>query len=551
MLIPRLAWIGVLLPLLAGSLLAQNPLTRFYRDTNVRQVQVPSTEQIGRRVGDTVSLTEREVVELALRHNLDINVERHFNLLRQWELEQRRAAYDPTGRMGFTWDRATTPAASVLQGGDSVTDIITDYQLGYTQPFSTGSSFEVNFQGTRNRTTNFFSSLVPAINTQFEVLFRQNLLEGFGKASAEYDIEISRNNIDITGQEFRRVVSEIITQAQNQFRELEYALKDVEVKQKSFELAETVMEQNQARFEVGTASRLEVVQTEAEVASRREELISAQFNYRRVQDQLVKMITALEDPREFQGTILPDTSGDPALSVPEPFERLIEAARELRPELQQYDLTIANRHVELERTRDQLKPSLDLVAGYQQFGLGGTQVIRDFSGGFFDPPIVDIIPGGLGDSLSQLFSADFYGYIVGFDFQIPIRNTDARARNAQAQIELRRAEMEKQSVAQRVGLEVRDTLTLIEMNRARLEAAETAVRAAQERLEGEQARFDVGMGTTRELIEAQRDLLQAESVVVRARADLVQSYNQLDQAVGRTFDRFNIVLRDSLERNVR
>lgn len=527
-------------------------LGRWTRDESVRRVQLPVlSEEFGRREGDRLYLSEQEIVELALRNNLDINVERHNRLVREWDLQLPKGAYDPVGSFGFNWDRTKSPAASVLQGGTSVTEILTNYNFGYKQPFSTGTSFEAVFLGNRNRTTNFFSSLVPAIQTQFEALLRQSLLRGFRKASAEYDLEISRNNLEISDQEFRRLANEVIAQARDQFRELEFSLKDIEVKQKSMELAETVLEQNRARFEVGSAARLEVVEAEAEVESRREELIRARFTYRRAQDQLVKLITGFSDPREFTGDIIPDAPAPPAEREGESFEQLLRIAAELRPELQQSDLTIANREVELHRSRDQLKPSLELVAGYRQYGLGGTQVIRDFSQGFIDAPIVAVIPGGLGNSLSQVFSGDFYGYVMGFNLQVPIANTDARTRNAQAQIELNRAQMQKAALEQTVGLEIRDTLTQMEMNRARVQAAEAAVRAAQERLDGEQARFEVGMGTTRQLIEAQRDLLQAESVVVRARTDLAKNFSQLDQAAGRTFQRFGLVLRDAVGRNVR
>ncbi len=552
-LLKLLVLVCTLWALAAPSVLGQPEfLARWSRDETVRTVEVPVFDaSFGRREGDKVFLTEKEVVELALRNNLDVNVERHTRLVREWDLRLPTAAYDPISTFGFNWDRAKTPAASVLQGGTSVTEILTDYRFSFRQPFSTGTSIEATFLGNRNRSTNFFSSLVPAIQTQFEVLFRQNLLEGFRKVSAEYELEINRNNLDISDQEFRRVATEIIVQAQDQFRELEFALKDIDVKQKSLELAETILEQNRARFEVGSASRLEVVEAEAEVESRREELIRARFTYRRAQDQLVKLITPLKDPREFPGEIVPDSPVAAGEGVPESFEQLLRLALELRPELHQSDLAVANREVELARSRDQLKPSLELVAGYQQFGLGGTQVIRDFSQGFIDAPVVAVIPGGLGDSLSQVFSGDFYGYVLGFNLQVPLANTDARARNAQAQIELNRARMQRSAQEQVVGLEIRDTLTQIEMNRARLQAAEAAVRAARERLEGEQARFEVGMGTTRQLIEAQRDLLQAESVVVRARTDLAKNYNQLDRAVGRTFQRFNLVLTDAVGRNVK
>jgi outer membrane protein TolC len=537
--------------LLGGTdLRAQDELIKkYYEDVPVSKVEIGPLRQLGRWVGDKLYLTEGKAIELALENNYDLNLERHNRLLREWDITLDRSAYDPTGNFGFNWNRAKTPSASVLSGGPSVTDIVTDYTFGYEHPFSTGSSLQVDFKGIRNRTTNFFSSLVPAINTQFNVTFHQKLLEGFMKADAEYDLEISRNNLELSGAQFRAEVINVVSQVQDGFWELDYSLQDIEVKQKSLELAQTTYEQNQARLEVGTASRLEVVQAQAEVALRREELIGSQSSYRLAQDRLIKLITSLDDPRKFSGQLVPDQTKR-KLPQPEPYDQLIESAISLRPEIQQSDLTIANREVDLSRSRDKLRPSLDFVGGYQQFGLGGTTVERDFSQGFINPPIVAIIPGGLGDALSQTFSGTYYGYVVGLNLQFPIHNTEARARNAQAQIELNQARMQRGSVKQNIGTEIRNTLTLIEGNRARVEASETAVKAAQERVDGEQARFDVGMGTTRDLLEAQRDLMVAQSVLLRARIDLIENYATLDQAVGRTLQRHNIILKDAEDQNV-
>lgn len=536
---------------LGGTVLTaqKGPIRKYYEDVAVSQVEIGPLRDVGRWVDGKLYLTEREAVELALENNYSLNVERHNRLLREWDITSDRAAYDPTGTFGLNWNRAKTPSASVLSGGTSVTDIVTDYTFGFQQPFSTGSTFEVNFEGTRNRTTNFFSSLVPAINTHFELTFRQQLLEGFLKADAEYDLEIGQNNLDLSTAQFRATVIDIVSQVQNSFWELDYALRDIDVKQKSLELAQTTYEQNQARLEVGTASRLEVVQAEAEVASRKEELIGSQSSYRLAQDQLIRLITPLEDPRKFSGELVPDQT-DRTLPPPEPYSQLLETAIAMRPEIEQSDLTISNQEVELNRSRDKLKPSLDFVASYQQFGLGGTRVERDFSQGFINPPIIDIIPGGVSDALSQTFSGNYYGYIIGLNLQLPIHNTEARARNAQAQIQLNQAKMQRDSIEQDIGTQIRSSLTLIDGNRARVEASQTAVKAARERLDGEQARFDVGMGTTRDLIEAQRDLLLAESVLLRARIDLIENYNSLDQAVGRTLQRHSITLQDAEQQNV-
>src|SRR5690606_36677364 len=150
-----------------------------------------------------------------------------------------------------------------------------------------------------------------------------------------------------------------------------------------------------------------------------------------------------------------------------------------------------------------------------------------------------------------LFSSDFYGYVLGLNLELPIFNTDARAQNARAQLAHEQSQFSRKSLEQAVALQVQDALNQIEMNQASLRAGLTAVRAAQERLDSEQARFDVGVGTTRELIEAQRDLLQAESVLVRARTALMKSRAQLHFAVGRTFEANNISLSDALSMNVR
>ncbi len=551
----RTGWVlAVLLPAVAASAAAAGGpgdfFSRYFDDQARRAVVVQPTPPPELLEG-RVRLTERQAIEMALIYNLGLNVQRHESLAGAWAIDDLRGAYDPQLTFGLNWNRDTTPTASVLAGGPSVTDILTSYGFGYRQAFSTGTTIEAGFTGIRNRSTNFFSSLVPAINTNWSVQLRQNLLEGFGRALADYQIEIARNNLDITEQDFKKSLIETVFAVQDAFWELQFALEDIQVKQKSAELAQTILEQNQARFEVGSAARLQVVEAEAELASRSEELIRARFEYRRTQDRLVSLISTYDDPREFAGEIVP---ADPVVApppVPDSFERLQAVSREQNPDLQRADLELANQGVDLELSRDRLKPTLDLVLGYQQYGLGGTQVIRDFSQGFINPPIVAIVPGGLGDSLSQLFSSDFYGYTIGVDFRIPILNTQARAENAAAQIGYDRLELRKSSLDQSISLEIRDALTQIEMNEARQEAAGATVRLAQERLDGEEAKFEVGLGTTRELIEAQRDLVQAQTVLLRARVDLIKSHAQLDRAVGRTLLVKNIEIGEAIGLNVR
>src|SRR5690606_41987191 len=67
-----------------------------------------------------------------------------------------------------------------------------------------------------------------------------------------------------------------------------------------------------------------------------EELVRAQYNYRRLQDQLVRLISNYETPNQFPGEIIPADVADPSqVRVNESYEELLAIAREMRPELQQ------------------------------------------------------------------------------------------------------------------------------------------------------------------------------------------------------------------------
>ena len=546
-----LIYICGLLPLTFSLSMGQVPYAgRYYQNQETETVKAGENVAAGVLEEGKLYLTEQEAVEMALANNLDINVNRHAKLSSYWDIALQKAAYDPVGSFSYDWHKTTKAASSLLEGGDKLTDILGTYNFNYTQPFSSGTNLEVSFTGVRNKTSNFFAGFNPSINTHFQAIVSQDLLKGFLKAAPEYEIEISRNNSRLSEEAFREQATAIISQVQESFWNLAAASREVDSNRAAMELARTVHEQNLVRLEVGTGSELEAIQSQAELSSRQEGLIRAEYTYRNTQDALVKLISNLEDPREMKVIIIPEGLEKMLSPEIESFEDLMETASVNRPEMEQYNINIRNLEIRYRQSSDELKPSLSVSGGYEQFGLGGMQIIRDYSEGFFNPPIVEINEGGLGQSLSELFSGTYRGYVFGFDFRIPIKNTAARARNAQAKIAMDKAQMEKRSARQLIALEIRDALTRIEMNKARITAADATVMAAEKRLEGEEARFEVGVGTTRELIEAQRDLLQAISTQVEARTALATSQALLDKAAGRTFQRRGIVLQEAISRNV-
>src|SRR6266516_832002 len=493
-----------------------------------------------------LQLTQEDAVRLALENNVDINVERYGPDSSLWGIDKGRAVLNPAVSLSSNLNRLVTPAGSVLQGGETLLNLNTDYNLTIHKPFEPGLDVDVNFATRRARSSSFFQSLNPSFAPTLGVTFTQHLLKDFGGITRGRFLRIARNSLNMSQEEFVVRATDVITNVLNTYWDLVFNEEDINVREASKKLAEVVLEQNRIQEQVGTMAPLDVIQAEAEVAARNEQLVTARHSRRITEDGLKKLISSRLDPGAIPASIVP-TSGPAAPPAPaSDVSEAIRRALEIRPEVRQSLLDLENKKIDVQYTRNQLKPMLDFVAGYSQNGLGGVRILRDYSQGFFGAPVIGIERGGFFDSLDSLFSSKFLGYSLGFSLQLPIGNDEARATNAQAQISYKQGEERLRAQRQRIALEVREAYDRTAMNRARVESAEVTVRYAGKRLEGEQDKFNMGASTTRFILEAQRDLQDAQSRLLQAKIDLVKSRIALDKAVGDTFSAYNIELKDAL-----
>jgi outer membrane protein len=491
-------------------------------------------------------LTESDAVRLALESNVDINVERYGPYFSLWDVEKGRGVLNTSILFDTNVNRLVTPSTSVLQGGDTLLDLNALYELVVHKPFEKGLDLDLNFRTRRTRSSSFFLSLNPAFGSNFGLTLTQHLLKDFGSISRGRFVRIARNSYGMSEEEFVVQTTEIVNNVLNAYWDLVFNDEDIKTREASKKLAEVILEHNKIQLEVGTMSSLDVVQAEAEVAAREEELVVSRHTRRLTEDQLKKLISSNPDPGLITATIEPLSKPDTPRAPADDINQAIRRALEIRPEVKQMLLDQENRKINVDYTRNQLRPTLDLVASYSQNGLGGLGIIRDYSQGFFGAPVIGTVPGGFLDSLDSLFSQRFVGYTVGFNFRLPIGNDEARSNNAQAQISLKQGEERLRSLRQKIALEVRDAYGRFEMNRARVEAAEVTVRFAGKKLEGEQEKYNLGASATRSVIEGQRDLLVAQNRLLQAKLDLIKSRIAVDKAVGDIFAAYNIELKEAL-----
>jgi outer membrane protein len=115
-----------------------------------------------------------------------------------------------------------------------------------------------------------------------------------------------------------------------------------------------------------------------------------------------------------------------------------------------------------------------------------------------------------------VLTADFPTWTVGFTLSYPIGKSVEEANLARARLERDQAAARLREVELGAVREVRDAALRLEQNRQRIETAQLGRELAEQRLDAEQKRFEVGMSTSFLVIQAQRDLAVARNNELQA-----------------------------------
>jgi outer membrane protein TolC len=198
---------------------------------------------------------------------------------------------------------------------------------------------------------------------------------------------------------------------------------------------------------------------------------------------------------------------------------------------------LQNSDIELQYNKNQLLPTFNVAASYTQNGVGGVQRNRSQLG---SEEVVSIIHGGLADAFGQVFGYNYTGYSVGFNLSIPLGNKSVRAEYSKTLTDKQAISAKRNTVAQQIALEVRNANSQVEMNRARIAAAEKALELAHRQLEAEQKKFQLGTSQLRFVLEEQQRVTAAQTSQIQALVNYAKSLVAYDRAVGRTLRKNNV-----------
>ncbi|MCG6923358.1 MAG: TolC family protein [Acidobacteria bacterium] len=466
----------------------------------------------------TLRLSLDDAVERALENNVDIKVERYNPEIAAQSVISAEGYYVPftfaNGEYGSTDSKGT----NFFSGGDVVNTKNQVWNFGVGLPVKTGGEIDVNWTNRRSDTNNAFTTYNPIYRVGISINVTQPLLRNFTIDAPRRQLKLSRINRQISDIQFRQSVINTVATTKQYYYDLVYAIDNLGAVQDSLNLAKKLLEENEIRVKVGTMAPLDIVEARSEVAAREEAVIVAENLVADSMDNLKRVIFPENDPNMWATTITP-TTAPVAEPVPVNLDTAVENALANRTDVVAARKALERSDLDVQYRNNQVKPRLDLVGSYGGTGAGGTQLIRDEIGG----PIVETIPGGYGDALSETFGFDFPDWTIGLQFSYSIPNKSNKAARAQARLSREQALVSLQRLELQVAQEVRTAGRGVLSGFKRVAAAQASRDLANERLDAEQKKFDAGMSTTFLVNQAQRDLATAEVTEIQAIAEYRKS----------------------------
>ena len=440
-------------------------------------------------VGEPQPISLEQALELSLRNNQDvqegiIQVERS-----QAELREARAALFPS--LGFGSDLTYGNAAFLDSVAEQNIETSIEEEVERNPNVTTEEQARADLEGrgfdfdTDSATFNFNNDL--SIN--------YNIYTGGQRGAA---INIAESQLRSSELELDRIVEETELETSTNYYGLQDSDAQVEIEQASVEDAQQTLKDAQLLEQAGLGTRFDVLRAEVELAQAQQRLSTARANQNIARRQLAETLNVSYDTDLSTADSI-EEAGNWELSLPESIVQAFQNRAELEQQLLQREIGRENRTIAL----SSIRPQLGANAGYS--------IGNDFENEDID----------FNDS-----------YQVGLSLQWTLFDGGAaRAGARQAEKDIELAETQFANLRNEIRFAVEQAFFQLESNDRNIGTATKEVELAEESLRLARLRFQAGVGTQTDVIDAQTQLTVARGNLVSSIIQYNQSFADLRRQV--------------------
>ncbi len=467
--------------------------------------------------GRAMSLAD--CIQAALAHNFDVQFQRYNPQIWLYNLNLAYQNYDPSFNISGTHSYSVTPGSYNSSIGLNTPSSVLD-----ANNFSSGISggplpwgLTYGLSGNVSETYGSGSGgQQDHSGANIGITLTQPLLKNFWIDSTRLAIKVDKNKLKSSEQGLRLTIISTVTAVATAYYELISAQENVQVEREALQLAQTQLDQDRQRLQIGTLAVLSVQQDESQVAGSQATLIAAQSALDTAQNTLKTLLT--DDYFKWH-----DVNIQPSETLAAPLQSFDlqdswNKGMAERPDLLQARLSVENQGIQLKYDRNQLFPELDLIGTY-----GFNAASKEFSGAF-----------------GQLNQGNSPSYTYGAQLKMPLGNVQARNTAKLDKVTLQQLLLTLKQLEQKVMVDIDNAVKTAQSDYQSVEATKQARIYAEIALDDEQKTYAVGKATTFEVLTYQNNLTAARLKEIQALAKYNEDLANLAASEGSTLEHYNI-----------
>ncbi|MFQ5952654.1 MAG: TolC family protein [Candidatus Omnitrophota bacterium] len=423
-----------------------------------------------------LSLTD--CVRFAVYNSFEVQMAKLDLLIAETDIMPAIAVFDTflSGNVSYTEDKRQE--LSVFAPDDDQTNV---YSAGITKKLPTGTELSATWSDTRNWNNTIFVTKNPSHNAELTMEARQSVGQNFFGYVDRGNVTITELAIMNADLQTKDRIEALIADAERAYIDLLYTKKNQYIFERILQKATDLYENDKRSFDIGLLERVDLYNSEANVSRREAELLVAENNYKRAEENLKLIMNMGKDIHLISEEDL----------VTQPLEKdlpycLNEAF------LNRRDYQISKRDVEIKgldlKLKENMKwPEIDLIGTW---AMNGLEV--KFEKAFKKTTVND----------------NSY-YFAGVEVSVPVENNQARGDFKKSKYEKEKALTRLKEVERDIITEVGNAFNDVLAFQASTVFTRKAVDLELKKLNEEEKRYKYGRSSTKRLIDYQQDLLRA------------------------------------------
>ena len=491
-----------------------------------------------------VSLTLEDAIVRALKNNLNVAAEVISPGLASANVSLAKQMYTPTFQVDLSGNRYEQASTGPFQASETYINRATSTSASIAQKIPFGGTLQASLSYDYSKSNQLFQSFNPSYQSRLNLSLAQPLLKNFGWTVSRREIIVAQHSFEISRSQFKTVLIDTVYSVEAAYWNLVYSIENLKTLQQALQSGRDLLNKTKKEVEVGQKAPIEVLNAEATVARREADILQAEAQVKRGQDQLRTLLNLGVDAAGKVQNLLPADKPDfKPFTIT--FDEAFTKAMARRPDLETVKSTIDTKMVNFRYARNQRLPQLDLQLVKTSPGLSGQQFIYDPDNPFLPPVPGD--PGGARQAFRDVFKFLYNNWTAGVTLTIPFGDVVGRAGYAYAKLDLQQAQARLKSQEQAVFLEVSDAVRTLETAAKSVEAYRIARELAERQLDAEMKKLNVGLSTNYFVLTYQDALASARSLEIKSLVDYNIAVANIARVTGSTLEARNISLGDYIK----